>query len=214
MIKIWGRTTSVNVQKALWAAAETGQAFEQIDVGGPFGGLDTPEFATLNPARQIPVLQDGDFTLWESGAIVGYLLDSYGCDRVGPRNSRERALAQQWCDWFQFEPFRNINVDCFIQLVRTPASERNLAQVAAGAKKAGQNLAILERHLDGRSYIVGDRLGAADIVIGGLMHRYTTLPIERPHLPNLERWHAGLMDRPGYRTYVMVDWTPMKVPGA
>ncbi|MDX2287536.1 MAG: glutathione S-transferase family protein [Hyphomicrobiaceae bacterium] len=214
MLKVWGRTTSVNVQKVLWALDEIGQAFEQTDVGGPFGGLDTPEFGSLNPARRIPVLQDGDFALWESGAIVAYLLETYGGDRVGPRNGRERALSLQWTDWCQFQLYRDIIVDCFMPLVRVPAAERNQSQVAAGARRAGEQLAILDAHLSGRTFIVGDRLTAADVVIGSLMHRYVTMPIERPALANVARWHQGLMDRHGFRTYIMVDWESMKVPGA
>ena len=59
MLTIWGRLSSINVQKVVWAAGEAEQAFERIDVGGPFGGLDTLEFAAMNPNRQIPVLRDG-----------------------------------------------------------------------------------------------------------------------------------------------------------
>ncbi len=214
MLKIWGRTTSVNVQKALWAAEETGLAFEQTDAGGPFGGLDTPEFGSLNPARQIPVLQDGDFSLWESGAIVAYLLETYGGDRVGPQNGRERAQSMQWSDWCQFRLYRDVIQTCFTQIVRVTAADRDHALLAAGARSAGEQLAILDAHLAGRNFIVGDRLTAADIVIGALMHRYSTMPIERPALTNVARWHQGLMARHGFRTYIMVDWEHMKVPGA
>ena len=59
MITIWGRTTSSNVQTVMWAIAELGLEHERIDAGGPFGGLDTPEFAAMNPNRLVPVLRDG-----------------------------------------------------------------------------------------------------------------------------------------------------------
>ena len=72
MITIWGRTTSSNVQTVMWAIAELGLEHERIDAGGPFGGLDTPEFAAMNPNRLVPVLRDGGEYLWESASIVRY----------------------------------------------------------------------------------------------------------------------------------------------
>ena len=73
MITIWGRTTSSNVQTVMWAIAELGLEHERIDAGGPFGGLDTPEFAAMNPNRLVPVLRDGGQYLWESASIARYL---------------------------------------------------------------------------------------------------------------------------------------------
>ena len=52
MLKIWGRASSVNVQKVLWAADELGQPYERIDVGGKFGGTDTPALAIIRQLHQ------------------------------------------------------------------------------------------------------------------------------------------------------------------
>ena len=56
MLTVWGRATSSNVQKAMWAVGELGLPHERIDVGGPHGGLDSPEFAAMNPNRRIPTI--------------------------------------------------------------------------------------------------------------------------------------------------------------
>ena len=64
MIRIWGRPTSVNVQKVMWAIGELGVAHERVDVGRQYGGLDTLAYGALNPNRRIPTLQDGDVVLW------------------------------------------------------------------------------------------------------------------------------------------------------
>ena len=99
MLRIWGRLSSINVQKVVWAAGEVGQAFERIDVGGPFGGLDTPEFRAMNPNGQIPVLEDGDFRLWESNSIVRYLVARYGADALYEADAARRAEEERWRDW-------------------------------------------------------------------------------------------------------------------
>ena len=84
MLKIWGRKTSVNVQKVMWAVGELGLPHERIDAGAAFGKLDTPEFGALNPNRLVPVLDDNGFTLWESSAIVRYLSEQYGRGTLAP----------------------------------------------------------------------------------------------------------------------------------
>ncbi|TMA40992.1 MAG: glutathione S-transferase, partial [Deltaproteobacteria bacterium] len=73
MLKVWGRSTSSNVQKVMWAIGELRLPHERIDVGREYGGLSTAEYFALNPNRRIPTLQDGDVVLWESNVIVRYL---------------------------------------------------------------------------------------------------------------------------------------------
>ena len=73
MLKILGRKTSVNVQKVMWAVGELGLPHERVDLGGEFGGLDTPEYGALNPNRLVPTIDDDGFTLWESNTIVRHL---------------------------------------------------------------------------------------------------------------------------------------------
>src|SRR5215472_13571759 len=73
MLKIWGRNTSVNVQKVMWAVGELGLPHERIDVGGSFGKNNEPAYLAMNPNGLVPTLEDDGFVLWESNAIVRYL---------------------------------------------------------------------------------------------------------------------------------------------
>src|SRR3546814_8403096 len=66
MLKIWGRPSSVNVQKVLWTVRELALPHTAVHVGGQFGGLDTPEYGKMNPNRKVPVIDDGGLVLWES----------------------------------------------------------------------------------------------------------------------------------------------------
>jgi hypothetical protein len=68
-ITLWGRRSSCNVQKALWALEELGLAYERIEAGGDSGGLDTPDYLAMNPHGRVPTLRDGDTVVWESDTI-------------------------------------------------------------------------------------------------------------------------------------------------
>ncbi|MEZ5738268.1 MAG: glutathione S-transferase N-terminal domain-containing protein [Burkholderiaceae bacterium] len=64
MLTLWGRKTSVNVQKPMWLIGELGLAVDRKDVGGAFGGLDTPQYGAMNPHGLVPTLQDGALAMW------------------------------------------------------------------------------------------------------------------------------------------------------
>lgn len=214
MLKVWGRKTSVNVQKVMWAVGELGLAHQRFDYGGEFGKLDTPEYTQLNPNRLVPTIDDNGFVVWESSAIVRHLAQRYGRGTLSPSDEQTFAKADAWMDWALSSLYGDIISTCFIQLVRTPAAERNTELVEAAAKRAGEKLAILNRQLTGRSFIMGDQITIADIAIGVLMYRYFNLAIPRPPIANVEVWYKRLTQRPAYEAHVMVDFKPMMVPGA
>lgn len=214
MLKIWGRASSINVQKVMWLVAELGIAHERVDAGGVFGKTDTPEFAKLNPSRLVPVIEDGEFSLCESGAIIRYLAARHGRGTLLPDTLEGVAKADQWMEWTAFALYGDIISTLFWGLVRTSAAERNVAAIATAEKRAGDRLAILDAHLAGRPYILGDHLTVADIPAGALMYRYFTLPIARPPLPNVAAWYARLGQRAAYAKHVMIDYSTLKVPGA
>jgi glutathione S-transferase len=214
MLKVWGRKTSINVQKAMWAVGELGVPHQRIDAGGPFGGLDTLEFAKLNPNRLVPVIEDDGFVLWESHAIVRYLAAEYGMGRLAPADRKQRALANQWMEWANSTLYPDVILKCFLGIIRTPAKQRDVAAIEAAARRVGDNLAILDSQLGGRSYILGDQLTVADIANGALMYRYFNLEIPRPQLSNVEAWYRRLTQRKPYQEHVMLEFQSMKVPGA
>ena len=96
MLKILGRRTSGNAMKPLWLVDELGIAYEQFDIGGPFGGNDEAQYRAKNPMGLVPTLIDENFVLWESNAIVRYLAAKYALGTLCPSDLGERALAEQW----------------------------------------------------------------------------------------------------------------------
>jgi glutathione S-transferase len=198
----------------MWTVGELGLQHERVDLGGDFGGLDTPEYGAMNPNRLVPTLDDNGFILWESNAIVRHLAQSYGRGTLSPDDEQSYARADSWMDWSLTTLYGDIILICFLQFVRTPAKDRNVAAVEAATRRIGDKLAILDQHMARRQFIVGERLSIADIAVGTLMYRYYNLPLTRRALPNVDAWYRRLTERSAYQTHVMVDFKPMMVPGA
>jgi len=214
MLTIWGRKTSINVQKPLWAAAELGLAFDNPQVGGPHGKTDTPEYGAMNPNRLVPVIDDGGFIVWESSAVVRYLANAYGKGTLAPTDVKDLAVADQWTDWSMTTVYPELIPGLFAPLIRVPAKDRDPADLAAKAKRSGERFAMLDAHMAGRDYITGSTFTFADVIVGSLLYRYYTMPIERPDLPNMKAWYDRLCQRKPYQDHVMLEWESMKVPGA
>jgi glutathione S-transferase len=203
VLRIWGRSNSINVQKVLWCCEELDVPYHRVDVGGPFGGNREPEYLRLNPNGLVPTISDGGFVLWESNAIVRYLAARHGMGTLCPEDLAERADADRWMDWQMGTLWASFR-PAFIGLIRTPPEERDPADIATAVRKTAGNLAILDAHLAGRDYVTGLSLTMADIPLGVTAYRWFTLDIERPPMPNLEAWYERLCARVPYRATVML----------
>lgn len=206
MLRIWGRTNSINVQKVMWTVGELGLARERIDAGGAFGGLDSAEFGRLNPNRKIPTVQDGEAVVWESNACVRYLAARYGRGTLWAEDPAERSRADRWMDWMVTTLLPDLSV-VFWQLIRTPAGERDTAAVQAAAERIVPTWRILDGHLAERPFVAGGHLTIGDIPVGCAFWRYRNLPVPQPELPNLQRWFEALQTRAAYREHVMLPVT-------
>lgn len=200
MLKLWGRTNSVNVKKALWCIEELELKYERIDAGLQFGIVDTPEYRRLNPNGLVPTIEDHGFVLWESHAIVRYLAAKHGAGRLWPIDLEQRADADRWMDWaFSFQTaFRPV----FWGLIRTPVEKRDARAIEEGCRKSAELLGYLDAALAGRRYVAGEDFTMGDIPIGCHVHLWLRLPIERPRHPYLEAWFARLLERAPYRKVV------------
>jgi glutathione S-transferase len=195
MLTIWGRISSINVQKAVWAAGEVGQTFERIDVGGAFGGNREPAYLAKNPNGQIPVLEDGEICIWESNSIVRYLAARYGAGWIWDEDPAVRAESDRWMDWMISE-LQPALTPAFWGLVRKDATRAGPAEIAASIAKTEVKLNILEAHLSTRGFLAGERFGMADITVGPAAHRWLKMPVDQRDRPNLRRWYDTISARP------------------
>src|SRR4029079_8541493 len=165
MIKVWGRTNSINVQKVLWTLGELNLRYERIDAGMAHGVVETPAYRAMNPHSLVPTVEDGGLVLWESNVIIRYLAEKYGMGSLCPENREERFSAERWMDWQQttlYPPIRPI----FTNLIRTPPEKRDSNIVEANRDAAEQAIAILEAQLSSREFVGGTRFTMGDIPVG------------------------------------------------
>jgi glutathione S-transferase len=206
VLRIWGRTNSINVQKVMWTVGELGLAHERIDAGGAFGGLDTPEYGALNPNRRVPTIDDDGTVLWESNACVRYLAARYGAGRLWPEDVKRRGRSDLWMDWQQTSLLPDMTV-VFWGLIRTPEAQRDQAAIDAAVERLGATWRVLDQHLATRRFVTGDSLTMGDIPVGASCYRYYGLPIARPSLSNVEAWYERLKERRAFREHVMLPIT-------
>lgn len=201
MLKIWGRNTSSNVQKVMWAITEIGVPCERIDVGGPFGKNREAAYLAMNPNGLVPTLEEEDgFTLWESNSIVRYLAARHKSS-LEPADLRVRAQAQKWMDW-QLTVMAPAIGPLFMGMVRTPPAERNAKAIEDSKVKTGEAARILDDQLAKTQFLVGDAFSYGDIPVGIMVWRYRELAPERPAFKNLDRWYAAIAARPGFQQHV------------
>tara|TARA_R110002124_G_scaffold114535_19_gene269379 strand:+ start:7859 stop:8482 length:624 start_codon:yes stop_codon:yes gene_type:complete len=202
MVKILGRLTSINVRKALWALEEVGVACEREDWGLPLRDPKVPEFLALNPNAQVPVLIDGDFVLWDSIAIMGYVNQAFGNGALLPGTARGQALAMQWVLWQNNEMASHWGYPLRAIIRKEPGFDdaRKLADnIAVWADK----MAIIDAHLArSGAFVVGEQFSLADIAITLGLHRWFAIPFDHPPLPAAEAYYQTMLQRPTAKAWL------------
>jgi len=202
VIRIWGRNTSANVQKVMWAVGEIGLPHERIDIGGPFGGNREAEYLAKNPNGLVPTLEEEDgFLLWESNSIVRYLAAKHRAVVLEPADLRTRARASAWMDW-QLSVLAPAITPGFIGLIRTPPEKRNHAAIEDSKKRTTDAIAILDAQLGKTAFVAGEAFSYGDIPAAVMANRYRQIVPERPGFRHFERWFAAMASRPAFRDQV------------
>jgi glutathione S-transferase len=197
MLKIWGRTNSINVQKVLWCCAELNLKYDRVDAGGKFGVNNTPEYLAMNPNGLVPTINDDGLILWESHAIVRYLSRKHGNGNLWPDDARACANADRWMEWYSTTLWHNLR-PVFWNLVRTEPAKRDMKVVEDARRKMADNLKMVELNLADGPYMAGSAFTMGDIPMGVALHRWYLMPIERPDYPRLAAYYERLKQRPAF----------------
>jgi glutathione S-transferase len=195
-LHIWGRMSSINVRKVVFAVQELGLSAQRTDAGGHFGLVTEPDYRARNPNGMVPLLEDGDATLWESNVIVRYLCARHAAGTLYPEPLATRFTAEMWMDWQQ-TTLNPAGRGAFLQLVRTPVEQRDDVLIAQSVAETEPLLDLLDAELARRPYLAGDEFTMADIPVACEIHRWYGLPLARPARPQLDRWYQAVSGRPG-----------------
>jgi glutathione S-transferase len=198
MLKILGKSSSINVRKVLWTCAEIGLPFELEQWGSGAQPTDTAHFLALNPNGMVPVIVDEGVSLWESNSICRYLATKHQRLDLLPQVAMKRAQVEKWMDW-QATELNNAWRYAFMALVRKSAAHRDPLALATSVADWNRHMQLLEAQLSTTgAYVNGATLTLADIVLGLSVHRWKSAPIDHASLPAIAAYYELLSERDGF----------------
>jgi glutathione S-transferase len=193
-LRVLGRSASINVRKVLWTCSELDLPFEHV--------ASDAALLARNPNAMVPVIQDGEFVLWESNAICRYLAGKQPRSTLLPEDPRLRAQVEQWMDW-QATELNNAWRYAFLALVRKHPDYTQAKDIADSLMSWHRHMKMLDDHFaHGGQFITGEFFTLADVVLGLSVHRWLLSPIERPPLDAVHGYYQRLSVRPAFRAHV------------
>jgi glutathione S-transferase len=194
MLKLYGVPRS-RAMRALWMLEELGLPYENDKVSFA-GGTRTPAFMKLNPNGHIPVLQDGDFVIWESLAINLYLARKYD-KGLWPRTPEAEGHTYQWSIWSMTELEEPI-ITCFLHRVMFPEAERDAAKADDAAQRFKTPARVLDSALAGREHLLGSSFTVADLNVASVACLAPLLGLDMSATPHLAGWLGRCTARPAF----------------
>jgi len=199
MMTLWGRKSSINVQKVLWVLAELdlreGADFKQIDAGLHFGINKTPEYLKLNPNGLVPSLEDGSLVIWESNTIMRYLAKKFSSTGAFPYDLASQASSDKWMDWQISTLWPSLRVP-FLGLTRVPEEERDYSAIKNAFQESNRLLGIFDGVLANQAFCSCSKFNLGDINIALCVKRWIMLADQYPdktgprtELIHLKRWY-------------------------
>jgi glutathione S-transferase len=201
MIKLHVFPSSPRSFKVLALAEHLGLEYRRRFVDLTKGDQDTPEFTALNPNQRVPVLEDDDFVLWESNAILQYLAEQKPGSGLLPTDPRRRADVSRWQFWdmAHWDPVCAIMI--YEHLVKKifGGGEPDAAEVAKGQERFHRVAKVLDGHLQRNRYLVGQTLTVADFSVGAPLNVATEARLPLADYAHIKRWHAELSEMPAWK---------------
>ena len=155
------------------------------------GETRTPAYRAINVMGEVPVLEHKGQTLSQSGVVLDYLIEQ--CGQFGWKNDAERREVLRWLMW---DNHKLTSYTATYRFMRVLMPNPNPVVVEEFRKRAESSWKILETHLAGRSYVVGERLTVADISICGYLFFDDELGVDWKQYPNIHAWLQRIRSEP------------------
>tara|TARA_B100000965_G_scaffold105690_1_gene87198 strand:+ start:542 stop:1147 length:606 start_codon:yes stop_codon:yes gene_type:complete len=179
-----------------WLLDELGLEYEieRFTVGDR--ALRTPEYQKIHPMGRIPVLEDGDVRIYESGAIVEYLLGKYDDGKLAPGpNDSDFPEYLQWLHYAEGSIMPQVNI-LVVETILLPPERRNDTNVARALKLLKVIISNVNNHMEGRDYLTG-KFSGADIMTGHACVAAKKIGADISEMPNVQAYIDRLLKRPG-----------------
>ena len=200
MLKLHTFPLSPNTFKVTALLHHLGLDYELMPVDLPKGETHEPSYLALNPNAMVPTLVDGDFTLWESNAILSYLAETRGSDLM-PTDPRERAEVNRWMCWGLAHWNTALGPIAFERMAPAfiPGYQTDQLAVDRAVANLKRFAPVLNKHLEGRTYVANDRLSLADLVLAAstVYHKPSQAGLEE--YPEIVRWLAKVEALPAWQ---------------
>ena len=184
---------SGNAYKVALALELAGADWEPVWVDFFKGGARSPEFTAKNVMAEVPVLEHAGNTMSQTGVILDYLTETLG--KYAPSDRRE---ALRWILWDNHKLTANMATWRFLRNF-APEKMRNPDVIGFQKGRAVGALKVLNGHLDGREWIVGDALSTADLSCIGYMYYTDEYDFDWSEVPNVVAWRDRIAALPGWK---------------
>ncbi len=196
-LKIYGTAFS-RAGRALWAARETGVAFDLVEVDPHSGATRTPEYLAINPNGRIPAIDDDGVKLFEFVAIVLYLAKKYGSGGAAPiypSNLADEGRVLQWSFWAVNEIDPNMNTMLYERVFK-PEADRDPAAGDQAAERLKTPLSVLDGVLADCKWLVGDGFTVADLNVAASIGAGAMAKFDFSAWPHVAEWLGRCTARP------------------
>lgn len=196
-IKLYCFGESGNSYKAALALQLSGLDWEPVFVDFFNGEARTPEYRkNVNELGEAPVLVDGDFKLSQSGAIQQYVTDKSG--KFGGTTQEEKYDVLRWVLWDNHKLSSQAGMTRFLMNF-LPEQHRNPDVIAFAQGRLKPAYQLLNAHLEGRDWIVGDGITNADLSCCGYLYYPEPFGFDRADWPHIDAWLTRLSEQPGWK---------------
>ncbi len=195
-IKLYCFGESGNSYKAALALELSGLEWEPVFVDFFNGETRTPEFRELNELGEAPFLVDGDFKTGQSGAIQAYVTEKSG--KFGGKTSEENYEIFRWVLWDNHKFSSMAGLTRFLMNF-LPEDKRPQEVIAFNQGRLKAAYDTLDKHLQGREWIVGDGMTNADLSCCGYLFYDEPFGFDRADWPNIDAWLTRLSATPGWK---------------
>ncbi len=195
-IKLYCFGESGNAYKAALTLELSGLEWEPVFTDFFNGAGRTPEFLEMNPMGEVPVMQDGDITLSQSGVIQDYISSKSG--KLGGRSAAERREILRWQFWDNHKMSSPAGMTRFLANF-LPEDKRPAEVIAFTQARLKNAYKILDNALANHSWLVGDTITIADISCCGYLFYPEPFGFVRADWPNIDDWLTRISETPGWK---------------